>query len=559
MTSTITADRPVADAGASPGPVVLTPGGEVPQDRPNLAPLVSADAPPPPGARARHVLIIGGGYVGLYTALTLQKRLRAELARGEVMVTVVDPRSYMTYQPFLPETAAGSLEARQVVVSLRRELRRCTIINGRLVSLDHPRRCARIEPSLGAPYELAYDQVVIAPGSIARILPIPGLAETGIGFKQVEEAIGLRNHILHRLDIASSTSDPAIRARALTFVFVGGGYAGIEAFAELQDMAHYATRYYPNLTPADMRWLLVEASPRILAEVSASLADYTVGQLRARGMDIRLSTRLDSCVGGEVKLSDGTSLTSDTVVWTAGVRPNPVLAATGFRLDQLRRIRCTADLRVRDVPDAWSAGDCAAVPDLTRGDGSLESPTCAPNAQHAVRQAAVLGRNIVRSLRGEPLHDYRHAYAGSVASLGLYKGVAEVYGIKLRGFPAWFMHRTYHVSRMPTTNRKVRIIGEWTLGLLFRRDVVSIGELTMPTGDFRRAADPVEAAAGRGPDVAGAARHRDDLGRDLRVDRPVSDRHATDDPSDQPTTVRPAERGEQASAEQDRTAPQATQ
>ncbi len=521
MTTTHEADAPVGQpAGDAAAPVVLRPGPDVPEDRPNLAPLIEPATAPPPGTRARHVLIIGGGYVGLYTALTLQKQLRAELARGEVMITVVDPRSYMTYQPFLPETAAGSLEARQVVVSLRRELKRCTIIDGRLVSLDHPRRCARIEPSLGAPYDLAYDQVVVAPGSIAKTLPIPGLAATGIGFKQVEEAIGLRNHILHRLDIASSTWDRQIRNRALTFVFVGGGYAGIEAFAELQDMAGYATRYYPNISPADMRWVLVEAGPRILNEVSASLADYTVAQLRARGMDIRLSTRLESCVDGRVELSDGSSLDSDTVVWTAGVRPNPVLAATGFDLDRQRRISCTADLRIRDVPDAWSAGDCAAVPDLTRGDGSADSPTCAPNAQHAVRQAALLGKNIARGLRGQPLRDYRHAYAGSVASLGLYKGVAEIYGVKLRGFPAWFMHRTYHVSRMPTTNRKVRIIGEWTLGLLFRRDVVSIGELSMPTGDFRRAADPVDIAAGREPPLVDPTRHRDDLGRDIRADDP---------------------------------------
>lgn len=468
-----------------------------PEQRPGLAPLIPPTLQAPGSPPARRVLIVGGGYVGLYTALTLQKALRSELKRGQVQITVVDPRSYMTYQPFLPETAAGSLEARQVVVSLRRELKHCAVIDGRLVGLDHTGKRARIEPGVGSAYDLGYDVVVVAPGSIAKTLPIPGLAAVGIGFKQVEEAIGLRNHILNRLDAAASTADPQVRARALTFVFIGGGYAGIEAFAELEDMARYATRYYPNVAADDMHWLLVEAGGRILGEVSAPMATYTLDELRGRGMDVRLSTRLDSCVDGNVELSDGTSLSSDTVVWTAGVKPNPVLESTDLPLDSLHRIPCTADLRVRGVPDAWSAGDCAAVPDLTKGDGSPDSPTCAPNAQHAVRQARLLGRNIAHSLQGRPTKDYRHKYAGSVASLGLYKGVAEVYGVKLKGFPAWFMHRTYHLSRMPTTNRKVRILSEWTVALLFRRDVVSIGEIEMPTRDFRAAAGPVDRAADR--------------------------------------------------------------
>ncbi len=505
MTDAHTTSRP-DQANPTAGPTADPTASKPAPDRPGLAPLIPPTRQAPGSAPARRVLIVGGGYVGLYTALTLQKTLRKELKRGQVQITVVDPRSYMTYQPFLPETAAGSLEARQVVVSLRRELKRCAVIDGRLIGLSHAAKTARIEPGVGAPYELAYDVVVVAPGSISKTLPIPGLADVGIGFKQVEEAIGLRNHILNRLDVASSTADPQVRERALTFVFVGGGYAGIEAFAELEDMARYATRYYPNVTPDDMQWVLVEASGRILGEVSAPMGQYTVDQLRARGMDIRLSTRLDSCVAGNVQLSDGTKLTSDTVVWTAGVKPNPVLEATDLPLDKLHRIPCTADLQVRDRPDAWSAGDCAAVPDLTKGDGSADSPTCAPNAQHAVRQARLLGRNIAHSLHGTSTKDYKHTYVGSVASLGLYKGVAEVYGIKLKGFPAWFMHRTYHLSRMPTTNRKVRILSEWTVALLFHRDVVSIGEVEMPTRDFRSAAGPVEQAANRGAPDRGAGR-----------------------------------------------------
>ena len=196
----------------------------------------------------------------MYTALRLQRRLRSELKAKRVEIIVVDPRSYMTYQPFLPEAAAGSVEPRHVVVPLRRVLDKCEVLTGRFVSLDHERRVARIQPTRGEAYDLSYEVVVLAPGSIARTLPIPGLAEQGIGFKQVEEAIALRNQVLDKLDIATSVTDHAARRKLLTFVFVGGGYAGIEALAELEDMARYATRYYPDLSKGDVRFVLVEAS-----------------------------------------------------------------------------------------------------------------------------------------------------------------------------------------------------------------------------------------------------------------------------------------------------------
>ena len=310
-------------------------------------------------------------------------------------------------------------------------------------------------------------------------------------------------------------------------MFVGGGYAGVEAFAELQDTARFALKYHPGLRLEDMHWMLVEASDRILAEVSLPMSEYTVDRLREREMDVRLSTRLDSCVDGRVKLSDGTDVASDTIVWTAGVKASPVLEKTGFELDRLHRLPCTADMRVRGMTDAWSAGDCAAVPDLTKGDGSPDSPTCAPNAQHAVRQAKLLGVNIARSLHGHQPKDYRHKYVGSVASLGLYHGVAEVYGIKLKGFPAWTMHRVYHLSRMPTANRKTRIALEWLLAFLFGRDVTPISQLAMPNREFRRAADPVEQAARGGNRAGDASRNLDDLGRDSRVDASAANSSVT--------------------------------
>jgi NADH:ubiquinone reductase (H+-translocating) len=431
----------------------------------------------------RRILVLGGGYVGLYTALRLQQKLRP----GEAEVTVLEPRSYMTYQPFLPEASAGSLSPRHVVVPLRRVLRRCSVINGRVVSLDHGRKVARIDPIDGPEYDVEYDVVVNALGSVARTLPIPGLADEGVGFKTIEEAIYLRNQVLNCLDVAESTNDPDRRRRALTFVFVGGGYAGVEALAELEDLARDATQVYRNITPDDLRFVLVEAMGRILPEVGADMGEYTVMQLSQRNIDIRLQTRLESCEKGVVKLSDGAVFESDTIVWTAGVKANPVMANfTGLPLDDKGRLRCRADLRVEGVDDAWGAGDSCAVPDLTQ-PGQFTGPS----AQHAVRQARRLGDNLVAQLRGEPLKDYEHKYAGSVASLGLHKGVAQVYGIKLKGWPAWFMHRTYHLSRVPTLNRKFRVVADWTLALFFKREIVSLGSISMPFHEFEAAAGVV--------------------------------------------------------------------
>jgi NADH dehydrogenase len=436
------------------------------------------------GASQRtRILVVGGGYVGMYTALRLQKRLRSELRARRVEVIVVDPRSYMTYQPFLPEAAAGSLEPRHVVVPLRRVLDKCEVLTGRVDSVDHQARVARIQPPRGEAYDLSYEVIVLAPGSVARTLPIPGLAEQGIGFKQVEEAIALRNQVLEKLDIATTVTDHAARRALLTFVFVGGGYAGIEALAELEDMATYATRYYPELSKGDIRFVLVEATGRILPEVGEDLGRYTVEQLRQRRIDVRLNTRLESCVDGHIVLSDGEEFDAETLVWTAGVKANPMLARTDLPLDAKGRLRCRTDLRVEGVDGAWGAGDGAAVADVTGPPGA----TTSPSAQHAVRQAKVLGDNIARVLNGRSPEVYAHKHVGSVASLGLHKGVAQVYGIKLRGFPAWFMHRTYHVSRVPTLNRKFRVVLDWTLALFFRRDIVSLGSLQRPRDEFSEA------------------------------------------------------------------------
>ncbi|MEU9885890.1 NAD(P)/FAD-dependent oxidoreductase [Sphaerisporangium sp. NPDC051011] len=429
--------------------------------------------------RTPRILVVGGGHVGMFAALRLQRRLR----RGEARVTVADLDSYMTYQPFLPEAAAGNIEPRHVVVSLRRVLPSCEVLSGRVENVHLGSRTARFQPAAGPARHLEYDYLVFAPGSISRTLPIPGLAQCGIGFKTLEEAIHLRNRVLAQLDLAVSTTDERVRRRALTFLFVGGGYAGVEALAELEDMAADACRYFPGVARRDMRWTLVEATGRILPEVGPEMARWTAQQLRRRGIEVRLGTRLESAVDHHIILSDGDEFDAGTLVWTAGVKPHPLCASGDLPLDEKGRVKVDPFLTVEGTRFAFAAGDCAAVPDLTR-----PGETTPPNAQHAVRQAARLADNLVATLRGGCRRPYAHRDTGSVASLGLYRGVANVHGHELRGYPAWLLHRVYHLSKVPTLDKKSRVLADWVMGFFFRREIVPLGAMQDPRQEFEYAA-----------------------------------------------------------------------
>jgi NADH dehydrogenase len=328
--------------------------------------------------------------------------------------------------------------------------------------------------------------VVITAGSRSRILPVPGLAEHGVGFKTVTEAIYLRNRVLSCLEVAAETTDAVRRRAALTFVFVGAGYAGVEALAELEDMARSAMRFYPMLRQEDMRWVMVEATPRILPEIGERLSSYAKKRLERRGIEVLVETRLESAEEGVVRLSNGDSFPAETLVWTTGVQAQSLAARSGFPVDRGARVTVDEFLRVRETEGAWACGDAAAVPDLRRGGISP------PTAQHALFQSRRLAKNLLRAMDGRPPKPFRHRNLGQIASLGLYRGVANPLGIRIRGFPAWFLHRTYHLLRMPTTGRKIRIVFDWTVGLFFPRDIVQLGSLQHPREPFRRAAGESE-------------------------------------------------------------------
>ncbi|HEU4528096.1 MAG TPA: NAD(P)/FAD-dependent oxidoreductase [Actinomycetota bacterium] len=426
----------------------------------------------------RRVLVVGAGFAGLYAAMEIRRS-----APSATRITVVNLENFMQYQPFLPEVASGTIDPRAVVVPLRRVLRGCEVIVGEVERVDHGARTARVRLAEGRTVDVHYDEVVLAAGSRSRVLPVPGLAEHGVGFKTVQEAIYLRNRVLSRLDVAAETRDLERRRSALTFVFVGAGYAGVEALGELEDLARDAIASYPALRAAEMRWVLVEAAGKILPELGEDLARYAQDRLEERGIEVLLETRLESAEGGTIRLSDGQVFAADTLVWTAGVKPMALAAASGFPVDDAGRVLVDERLRVVGVQHAWAAGDGAAVPDRTTGG------LCPPTAQHAMRQGRRLGRNLVSMLRGGSTEPFVYRSIGGVCSLGRYKGVALVWGIRFRGFPGWFLHRSYHLLAMPTIARRVKIAMDWTVALLFPRDIAQLGSLQHPREPFERAAE----------------------------------------------------------------------
>jgi len=404
-------------------------------------------------------LVVGGGFAGAYVARLLGKR----------GATIVSPENFMLYTPMLPEAASGTLEPRHVVVPLRQMCPHAELLLGRATELDAENRRVRIETE-DELITVGYDNIVVAVGAISRTLPIPGLADHAIGFKTLADAIYLRNHILRRLEAAAAAPNETHRRRELTFVFVGAGYAGVEALAELSDLVRDALRYYPTLRHEPQHWLLVDAAPKILPEIPAPLGKYAARQLERRGVDIRVGTTLDLVEPHAAVLSDGDRILTSTVVWTAGVRANPLNERFGLPLDDRGRIKVEPTLRVEGAERVWALGDGARVPNLAT-PGEYDPPTC----QHALRQA----RRLVKNLRGEG-KPYGYRMLGQVATLGRYKGIAQVPGALLHGFPGWFVTRTYHLYQLPLITRKLRVVTDWTTSLFFRRDIAELGTLGHP-------------------------------------------------------------------------------
>ena len=399
--------------------------------------------------------MVGGGFAGGYVARLLGKR----------GATIVSPENFMLYTPMLPEAASGTLEPRHTVVPLRQMCPHAELVLGHVTSLDEGGRSVHVETPGAGSFEIGYEQLVLALGAVPRTFPVPGLAEHGLGFKDLADAIHLRNRILRELEAADAALGSGDSAPHLGFVFVGAGYAGVEALAELSDLVRDALRWYPRLRDAPQRWVLVDAAPKILSEIPMRLGDYAATELARRGVEIHVSTTLASFDGAVAELSNGERIPAHTLVWTAGVKASPLLGPFGMPLDDRGRVRVDPFLRVEGHERIWSLGDCAAVPN-ERTPGQFDPPTC----QHALRQA----RRLAKNLQGEP-QPYGYRMLGQVATLGRYKGIADVMGVRFRGFPGWFVTRSYHLFQLPLFSRKLRVVVDWTTSLFFRRDIAEPG------------------------------------------------------------------------------------
>jgi len=448
------------------------------------------------------ILIVGGGYAGFYTAWGLEKKLR----RGEAEVTLVDPHGYMTYQPFLPEVTAGSIEARHVMVSLRRHLHRTTIIAGHTTSIDHANRTATVRTNDGALREVGYDTIVVTAGAVTRTFPVPGIEQEAIGLKHVEEAVAIRDALLTAFDRAALLPPGVERRRLLTVTVVGGGFTGVEVFGELLSLATALLKSYPELGRDDLSFHLVDSNKRILPEVTDEPGRWVVRHLQERGGRIHLGTQVVSATEGRIMLSTGESYGNGLLIWAAGNGSNPVVARnTDLPVDERGLVRVRADLRVgtdeAPVPDAWAAGDNAAVPDLA---SPVPGARTVPNAQHAVRQGKLLAANLVADLRGKKVKPYLHHSLGTVATLGIGRGIFQYKKLVIKGFPAWIMHRGYHVLAVPTWERKVRVLLVWASAVFFGRDIIPLSTVQKPRAAFLAGGDPF-AGAEQTASVSGTA------------------------------------------------------
>lgn len=417
------------------------------------------------------VVIAGGGFGGFYAARTLEKAMPRHSAR----ITLVNDVNFMLYTPLLPGAAAGTLDPRHVVVPLREELKATDLRLGTITGADPSTKRVFVNTHEGHSEQLQYDQLIVALGSVSRTLPIPGLAEYGIGFKTLPEAIELRNRVLRSLEAAETLDDPADRQAYLTFVFVGAGYAGLEGLAELQDFTRDVIDLYPRCRTQGVRWILVEGRDRVMGEINAPLAEFAARELRGRGIEIRTSTTLEEVGERFVRLSDGEVVPTRMLCWTAGVRPHPVVAELGLPLDDGGRIVVDRAMHVRGVDGVWAIGDAAAVPDPAN-QGKSSPPTC----QHAIRQGRTVAKNVAAILSGGRAKPFTYKTLGVFVDLGEGQAVAETLGIRWRGRAAWLLARTYHLAMMPGTKRKLRLLTDWNVQVLFGRDGAELGGLGHP-------------------------------------------------------------------------------
>ena len=413
----------------------------------------------------KQLLILGGGFGGL----TLGRSLAGAAAHGELEVHIVNRDNYSLFTPMLPEVSAAGIGARHIVVPIRAAVPHAAFHLGDVQAIDlDARRVDVIHPLNGTQQALGYDHLVIALGGVTSTFGVPGVAQYTIPLKTLEDAETMRNRLVAMLELADNTHDPLERRRLLTFVVIGGGFTGVEAAGETADLLRNVSRFYPTIGGADVRIVVVEGGARLLPELPEAMGVYSAKHLRRRGVEVVLSDPVASVEEQRVTLRSGNTIETATIVWSAGVRPAPIVEKLPLEHGKRGAILTKADFSVPGREGVWALGDCASTPD---SNGGFFPPT----AQHAIREGAALAKNIRASLKGRPTQPFRYNSLGMMASLGGRRGAAQLPGnVVLTGFLAWFLWRSYYLSRLPGFDRKLRVAFDWSMGLFFARDIAEL-------------------------------------------------------------------------------------
>lgn len=410
----------------------------------------------------KRVLILGAGFGGLYAALEFERTLARD---PDVEVTLVNRENFFLFTPMLHEVAASDLDMTHIVNPIRKFFRRVRFFEGDVEAIDLQGR--KVVVSHGVVehhHELHYDHLILALGSVTNFFKLPGLAERALTMKSLGDAIHLRNRLIQNLEEADFECARDERESLLTFVVAGGGFAGVETIAGVNDFIREAVKFYPNLSEENLRMVLVHPGPVILPELGEKLGAYAQRKLGERKVEIRLNTRVTGVEENGVILSDGSVVRSSTLVWTAGTSPNPLLQTLPCEKER-GRLKVRATLEVPDWPGVWALGDCALVPDP-------KGHPYPPTAQHALRQGTVVARNVTAVLRGGQKRPFVFSTLGQLAAIGRRTGVADIFGFNFSGFIAWWLWRSIYLSKLPRFEKKVRVALDWTLDLLFSKDLV---------------------------------------------------------------------------------------
>ncbi|HEV3465373.1 MAG TPA: NAD(P)/FAD-dependent oxidoreductase [Actinomycetota bacterium] len=413
------------------------------------------------------VLVVGSGFAGFHCMRRLEKHLPPDAAE----LLLASAGDYLLYSPLLPNVAAGVVEPRHIAVGLHNELQRARILQGHVVAVDIGGRTATLRRMDGSEHQLGWDRLVLTPGGVTRTFNIPGVAEHALGLKTLAEAAYLRDHVLRELDAADAAEEPARRRACCTFVVVGAGYSGTETAAQMQHITRRAAAEYPRLRPTDVRWVLVDLASRVLPELDQKLGDEAMKVLRRRGVEVRLGTTVEEATEDKVRLSDGETIATHTLVWCTGVTPSPLIETLGLPTER-GRLKVGADMRVPGHPEVFAFGDAAAVPDLTK-PGKLTGQT----AQHAQRQGKVAARNVAATLGYGKVVDYRHRDLGFAVDLGGFDAVASPFGVSLGGLAGLVATRGYHLLALPSTNNRIRVSLDWLLDWALPPQVAQLGFL----------------------------------------------------------------------------------